>query len=77
IKSEILNDYIKISFINTTGDNLINTNVKTSKLDNINHGFGKSIINDILLEYNGFSNVFITNELGINYYNFELFLPLE
>lgn len=76
INSEIINSYAKISFVNTTVDTNNLTN-KTSKKDIINHGFGLSIIRDILEEYDGFSNNFLTITDDGTYYNLEIFLPIE
>lgn len=76
IKSEILENYVKISFVNTTIKETIVTD-KTSKRDKKNHGFGNQIINDILTSYDGFVNAFVTNTEDIPYYNLEIFLPLE
>ena len=75
INSEIINSYAKISFVNTTVDTNNLTN-KTSKKDIINHGFGLSIIRDILEEYDGFSNNFLTITDDGTYYNLEIFLPI-
>lgn len=74
IKSEMVEDYIKISFVNTTDNKTILTD-KTTKLDRQNHGFGKSIINDVLTLYNGFSNAFVTVKDDVSFYHLEIFLP--
>lgn len=76
IKSEILDNYLKISFVNTTNQ-MIDTGDKTSKIDKRNHGFGLSIINNILIEHDGFSNSFITLTDDVPYYHLEIFLPLD
>lgn len=75
INSEVLDDYVKISFVNTMNKPLTNNISKTTKIDTKNHGFGLTIINDILNEYNGFSNKFITSENHLTFYNLEIFIP--
>lgn len=75
IKSERVQGYIKISFMNTT-DKMLDLSEKTSKRDKKNHGFGKSIIDDILSNHDGFSNAFITTNENVYYYHLEIFLPL-
>lgn len=75
IRSELVKEYIKISFINSTI--LTELPSKTTKLDNKNHGFGIGIINEIINEYDGFSNTFITSNDNLNYYHFEIFLPIN
>lgn len=77
IKTELLDNYIKLSFINTTITSVIDENIKTDKLNSITHGFGKSIISDILNDYDGFSNSYITTEDNLSFYNLEIFLPLD
>ncbi len=76
IKSEMVDDYIKISFVNTT-DSKTEITDKTTKLDSQNHGFGKSIINDVLTLYNGFSNAFVTVNEDVSFYHHEIFLPIK
>lgn len=76
IKSEILDTYIKISFINTTSQ-LLDSASKTSKQNPREHGFGLSIINQILSEYSGFSNTFVTLNEEIFSYHLEIFLPTQ
>src|SRR5690606_37910566 len=66
IKSERVQGYIKISFMNTT-DKMLDLSEKTSKRDKKNHGFGKSIIDDILSNHDGFSNAFITINENVYY----------
>lgn len=77
IKTEMLDNYIKLSFVNTTITSVIDENIKTDKLDSITHGFGKTIISDILNDYDGFSNTYLTNENNLSFYNLEIFLPLD
>ena len=77
IKTELLDNYIKLSFINTTITSVIDENIKTDKLNSITHGFGKSIISDILNDYDGFSNSYLTTEDNLSFYNLEIFLPLD
>lgn len=77
IKTEMLDNYIKLSFVNTTITSVIDENIKTDKLDSINHGFGKTIISDILIDYDGFSNSYLTTEDNLSFYNLEIFLPLD
>lgn len=76
VTTNIVNNYLKISFINTTTNKSI-TNLKSSKEDLLNHGLGIAIIDEILEKYDGFSNRFITYENDLVYYNLELFLPKE
>lgn len=76
VTTNIVNNHLKISFINTTTNKSI-TNLKSSKEDLLNHGFGIAIIDEILEKYDGFSNRFITYENDLIYYNLELFLPKE
>lgn len=76
ITSEMVEDYIKISFVNTT-ENKTEITDKTTKLDRQNHGFGKSIINDVLTFYNGFSNAFVTVKDDVSFYHLEIFLPIK
>ena len=77
IKTEMLDNYIKLSFVNTTITSVIDENIKTDKLDSISHGFGKTIISDILIDYDGFSNSYLTTEDNLSFYNLEIFLPLD
>lgn len=76
VTTNIVNNHLKISFINTTTNKSI-TNLKSSKEDLLNHGLGIAIIDEILEKYDGFSNRFITYENDLVYYNLELFLPKE
>lgn len=76
ISSEIVKSYLKISFVNSTIQITPNPG-KTVKSDKINHGFGLSIIKDMIEKYDGFFNQFIvTNDL-VPYYHLEIFLPLD
>ncbi len=76
IKSDVVENYVKISFVNTVNESS-SIQLKTSKEDRINHGFGLSIINEIIQSYEGFSNRFITYKDGLSFYNLEIFLPLK
>lgn len=76
VNTTVVNNYLKISFINTTSNENIDS-LKTSKKDLLNHGFGITITDDILEKYDGFSNRFKTYEDDLVYYNLELFLPKE
>lgn len=76
INSEIVKSYLKITFVNTTIQTTIPLN-KTIKADKENHGFGLSIIKDIIEKQEGFFNNFILLENNIPYYHLEIFLPLD
>ena len=75
IDSEVVENYIKISFVNSFVKVNLNSN-KTSKTDTINHGYGLTIINEIVTEYDGFINKYITTENDVDLYNLEIFLPI-
>ncbi len=76
ISSEITQDYLKISFVNSTILTMQQLG-KTSKSDHQNHGFGISIIKNIIEQYDGFFNTFIVSGDETSYYHLELFLPLD
>src|SRR5690554_2236842 len=77
IDSEIIDSYIKVSFVNTMNDKYSDLNGTSTKANKLQHGFGASIIDKILQEYDGFSNRFTTNNDGSDYYHLEIFLPLK
>src|SRR5690554_6142288 len=77
IDSEIIDSYIKVSFVNTMNAKYSDLNGTSTKANKLQHGFGASIIDKILQEYNGFSNRFSTNDDGSDYYHLEIFLPLK
>lgn len=77
ISSIVVENYVKISFVNTVNLNVSSDIHKTNKKDSINHGFGISIINEIIQNYQGFLNRFVTYKDGLSFYNLEIFLPLD
>ena len=50
--------------------------LNSTKPDKLQHGFGASIIDKILIQYNGFSNRYTTSDNGVDYYHLEIFLPV-
>ncbi|WP_025724982.1 GHKL domain-containing protein [Acholeplasma granularum] len=77
IESELIDRYIKISFINSMNIKFYDDSTRTSKSDKLRHGFGKAIIDNILSSIDGFSNRFITEENNISFYNLEIFIPIS
>ena len=75
IDSERMDAYIKVSFVNTMNAKFSSLNLKSTKADKLQHGFGASIIDKILIQYNGFSNRYTTSDNGVDYYHLEIFLP--
>ena len=76
IQSEVLDNYLKLSFINTTIHTSI-SNDKTTKSDKDNHGFGSTIIKDVLDKYYGFKNDYINNVEDIAFYHLDIYLPIN
>lgn len=76
IDSERMDAYIKVSFVNTMNAKFSSLNLKSTKADKLQHGFGASIIDKILIQYNGFSNRYTTSDNGVDYYHLEIFLPV-
>lgn len=76
IDSERMDAYIKVSFVNTMNAKFSSLNLKSTKADKLQHGFGASIIDKILIQYKGFSNRYTTSDNGVDYYHLEIFLPV-
>ncbi len=76
IQSEVLDNYLKLSFINTTIHKTISED-KTTKSDKDNHGFGSTIIKDVLDKYYGFKNDYINTIDDISYYHLDIYLPIN
>jgi hypothetical protein len=75
IESARVDAYMKISFMNTMNPVYSSLDVKTTKKDKLQHGFGTSIIDNIVDQYYGFSNRYTTIQHGVSYYHLEIFLP--
>lgn len=77
IDSERMDAYIKISFVNTMNPLHSSIDTKSTKKDKLAHGFGSSIIDRILSEYQGFSNRYVIEEGGLSYFHLEIFIPVN